>query len=63
MTPPSPEEKPFMAFPDGPGGKSCKFRTWSAEEWDRIPPERRPPGAVRFGDGWIELILDERPGA
>lgn len=34
------------------------LRTWSDEEWNRLPLEDRPSGAIRFGSGWA-LLADE----
>lgn len=34
------------------------LKTWSDEEWNRLPREDRPGGAIRFGLGWACLTGD-----
>lgn len=34
-------------------------RTWSREQWERLPAEARPDGAIPFGDGWV--LVQEFP--
>jgi hypothetical protein len=35
------------------------LKAWSDEEWNRLPKEGRPKGAIRFGFGWA--LLEDDP--
>ena len=57
----SPEEKPFLRGAVAAGSQAWMSRTWTAEEWERIPPRRRPSSVIRFGGGWAEYLQGHRP--
>src|SRR5918998_1034047 len=43
-----------------PVGRYRLVNSWSRAEWERLPIESRPEGAIPFGDGWV-LLAEEPP--
>jgi hypothetical protein len=41
-------------------GRYRLVHSWSRAEWERLPSEAHPGGAIPFGDGWV-LLAEEPP--
>lgn len=44
------------------GDTICRVRIWTEEQWEQLPPERRPAPAEHIpGLGWVAPVPDRGP--
>lgn len=56
----SPEDRPYSRGIADSDDRTWRFRAWTAEEWNRIRPGRRPRGVGCHGALRLEILCGDR---